>query len=164
MTKKTRSTTSAVVDLERLTEKQRAYVDARGRGKGRRSAAAEAGYADPENNARQVERLPQIQAAIDREHANTRLVTGLKRSDIVAGIQEAIEQAKMLADPTAQIAGWRELAKMHGYYAPEVKKIEIAGNLRQRRDALEALTDEQLLEIVVEDMEVEGVSGAADGE
>jgi hypothetical protein len=32
---------------------------------------------------------------------------------------EAIDRARVRADPAAQIAAWREIGKMLGYYAPE---------------------------------------------
>lgn len=148
---------SAVVDL---TEKQAVYVDARGRGKGRRTAAAEAGYADPERNSHKIENLPAVQGAIERERANYRLVSGITRQDVLDGMMEAINQGKLLADPQAQIAGWREIAKIHGYYAPEVKKIELTGNQQRKVSQLENLTDQELLEMAALEGEFEDVSGS----
>lgn len=49
--------------------------------------------------------------------------TGFTREDITEGIHEAVQQAKMLADPMAQIRGWSEIARINGLDAP--KKIEI---------------------------------------
>lgn len=144
MTSKTVRAQSAV---KALTEKQAVYVDARGRGKGRRTAAAEAGYTNPDANAHKIDKVPAVQEAIEREKANYRLVSGLTRQDVIDGLMDAVNQGKLLSDPQSQIAGWREIAKIHGYYAPEVKKIELTGSQQRKVSQLEALSDQELLEM-----------------
>jgi len=68
----------------------------------------------------------------------------------MVGFLEAVEMAKIQAVPSDMIAGWREIAKMCGYYAPEVKKIEINVTTRRVIDQMETLSDDDLLQMVAE--------------
>jgi phage terminase small subunit len=149
---------STVIDA--LTDKQLAYVDARGRGKGKRAAAAEAGYSNPQDISSDVENSPVVQEALTRERAAYRLVSGLSRQDVLDGFMDAINQAKLLADPNAQIAGWREIAKIHGYYAPEVKRVELSGPQQRKVNQLESMSDEELLKLAALEGEFEEVDGS----
>ena len=45
------------------------------------------------------------------------------------------------------ITGWREIAKMCGYYAPERKQIELRDGHDVLWAQLEAMSDAQLLEL-----------------
>ena len=74
-------------------------------------------------------------------------VTTLKRLDVISGIMEAIDYARMIADPGAMIKGWTEIAKILGYYAPEIKKIEVTHSQGKIRSKYEAMSDEELLAI-----------------
>lgn len=71
----------------------------------------------------------------------------LKRGDIIVGIMDAIETAKLIADPGSMIRGYAEIAKMLGLYAPEVKKVEISMTQRAIANKYEAMSDEDLLKI-----------------
>lgn len=71
----------------------------------------------------------------------------LKRGDIIVGIMDAIDVAKLIADPGSMIRGYAEIAKMLGLYAPEVKKVEISMTQRAIANKYEAMSDEDLLKI-----------------
>ena len=60
---------------------------------------------------------------------------------------DAIQIARMNADPTAMIKGWSEVGKILGHYAPEVKKVELSVGQQRLQSKYEAMTDEELLEI-----------------
>jgi predicted transcriptional regulator len=77
---------------------------------------------------------------------NTR-AAAVTRQDVVEGIQEAIEMGRMLADPQAMIAGWREMAKICGFYAPETKRIELTIGAANVKNKFEMLSDEDLFKI-----------------
>ncbi|CAG0980925.1 hypothetical protein BURK1_01740 [Burkholderiales bacterium] len=74
---------------------------------------------------------------------------GLSRKAVIAELKAAVKLAREQGNPAAMIAGWREIGRMCGYYAPERKQFE----LRQEPDALraqyEAMSDADLLAIVV---------------
>lgn len=54
-------------------------------------------------------------------------------------------QAREACDPSAQIRGWSEFAKMLGFYAPETKRLVLGAESAARRAELEAIGDEELL-------------------
>ena len=64
------------------------------------------------------------------------------------GFKEAIEMARLMAEPANMIAGWREIGKMCGYYAPvETRvKVDVSGNIVL--DKMNSLTDAELLKII----------------
>lgn len=50
---------------------------------------------------------------------------GFTREDITEGIHDAVQQAKLLADPMAQIRGWTEIARINGLDAPKKVEVEV---------------------------------------
>ena len=73
----------------------------------------------------------------------------LDREKVLAGLLEAVDVARVQGDPGAMIAGWREIGKMLGYYAPErAVKVDISIAAKRAIDELETLPDAELLEIV----------------
>ena len=69
------------------------------------------------------------------------------RDDVVAGFKDAIDQAKVLADPMAQIAGWREIAKIKGYDKQPQLVLNLHGTVEQFKKELQHMPTEQLLEL-----------------
>lgn len=104
-------------------------------------------------DAKDLEANPKITAALVNERAKNAFLLGLTREKVLRGFMDAIDQAKILADPVAQIAGWREVAKVCGFYAPEVKKIEFGGSAKAVLDRMQAMSDEELLRLGAEDVE-----------
>lgn len=130
-----------------LSEQQLKYVKHRSRGLSATQAARNAGYAHAKQAANIVERQERVQAALKHEIEQYRIAAQITREEVIEGMKEAINQAKLIADPTAQIRGWSELAKMLGYYAPEVKKLELSVKAAGKRQQLELLSDDELLEL-----------------
>jgi phage terminase small subunit len=84
-------------------------------------------------------------------------VSDMTRKRVMNGLLEAIEQAKLLSEPMTQVAGWREIAKMCGYYAPELKKIDINISTQRVMTQLETLSDADLLKMIETDADaIEG--------
>jgi phage terminase small subunit len=82
-----------------------------------------------------------------REHMKVALRTrvDITREDVIAGLKDAVEQAVILADPTAQIAGWREIAKILGYDKTPNVNVHIQGTLDQVRKQFQGMSMEQLM-------------------
>jgi hypothetical protein len=139
--------TSVLEQEHDLTAKQAVYVEARAMGMPPSKSAHAAGYKRPDFRGPMMESNPNIVAALEIERAKNASFLNFSRKDVLQGIADAIEQAKLMADPQAQISGWREVAKICGYYAPEVKRVELQGSLKHKMHALEALSDEELLEL-----------------
>lgn len=130
-----------------LTAKQAKYVDARASGLTVKDAMVVAGMKPNDGTGHDLERTPKITAALAAERAKNAYMLGLTREKVLEGMMEAIDQAKLLADPMSQIAGWKEIAKICGFYAPEVKKIELSAKAKSYLDRLEQMADDELLRI-----------------
>lgn len=90
---------------------------------------------------------PKLRQALINEQVKNAVMLGLTRDQVLQGMMDAVDQAKTMADPVAQIAGWREIAKICGFYAPEVKKIELTGGAKRVVDRMQQLSDKELFEI-----------------
>lgn len=145
--------------LARLTQKQRQFALFVSEGKSAQLAAKLAGYESPKTMPQKLIRNPAIVKAI--QHLQKRYENSIvaSRKQVLEGFLEAIEQAKMLADPGVQIAGWREIGRMCGYYAPEVKQVNVNVTAKRVISQLETLSDEALLELIEKDREaIEGTA------
>lgn len=131
-----------------LNERERLYVLSRAQGMGHNVAMRAAGYSEKSTKAESVfMSRPAIRRALEEEQAKYRDQCRFKRDDVLNGLAEAIDQAKIQADAMGQIAGWREIAKICGFYAPETKKIELGGSAQRLLSRFEQLSDQELLEI-----------------
>jgi len=122
------------------------------------AAARSAGYnfKDMKQGAKAILRRPPVKArllTLRQEAARRAKVT---QDDIIEGFKEAITDAKLTSDPTAQIAGWREIAKLLGFYAPEVKKLELSTVEMRARKELSELPEEKLIEMAGNEGVIEG--------
>ncbi len=69
----------------------------------------------------------------------------IERQDVIQGLLEGVAQAKSQANPAAMIAGWREIAKMLGFYEPEVRRVQVENN---RLGALKSMTTSELVALM----------------
>ena len=142
-----------------LEEKQLAFVKFVSEGKPVLTASRLAGYSKSKNYHEKLLQMPHIRAAIvhlQKRYENSIVIS---RQKVLEGFLDAIEQAKMMADPAVQIAGWREIGKMVGYYAPEVKEVNINIGAKRIVSQLEVMSDAELLELIEKDKEA--IEGAA---
>ncbi len=133
-----------------MNEKQTRFVheflvDRNGSG-----AAVRAGYSRRTAGqiAHELLKKPDIAAAVQEGEALIAAEAKLTRQDVLAGLQEAIEMARLRADASAMIAGWREIAKMCGFYAPERHEVRLSADARALQSELERLSDAELLTII----------------
>jgi hypothetical protein len=135
-----------------LTDMQRAYVKARANGMNMKAAAQAAGYQHPGIISCKLERNPFIRAELTKQFAFMEKAGEITKKKVLDGMMHAIDQAKLLADPTAQISGWREIAKICGYYEPQKVKVEVSVSAKRMFSQFEALSDEELLKIAEQDI------------
>lgn len=128
-----------------LNEKQEKYCQSRARGVGKRQSAILAGYAEYDKVGEQIEESDDVRYRIAELQQATVRATGITKEMVAEGLKDAADMAKTLADPTGMVAAWRELGKMLGFYAPEVKKIERGISKGDLLRAMEQLSDEELL-------------------
>lgn len=140
-----------------LTERQDAFVDGILKGKDRNVAARDAGYVD-KNDGRALpsvaEKQVNIQRALREARDELSSAAQIRRADVIDGIMEGINMARLAADPATMIKGWTEVGKILGHYAPEVKKIEVTDNQKRLQSKFTAMTDEELLKVIEGQCEV----------
>lgn len=93
-----------------------------------------------------IAHLRQVQKDVVRHRSKITL------DDVNEGIRDAIDDAKLVADPMAQIRGWTELARINGLEAP--KKVAVEHSLITSPDApseqLKQLPSAELAKLVDE--------------
>lgn len=141
-----------------LTTKMKDFVKYWAQGESILSAAVRAGYTDGGTYAYRLAKDPAILKIYHAEKEAYEQAVGMTRQRVMEGLLEAVEMAKIQADPTAMIAGWREVGKMCGYYEPVKKQIDvnITGNVVMER--LNRLSDADLLKLI-EDQTTSALEG-----
>lgn len=131
-----------------LTEKQKLFVEHWAKGDSIQSASRRAGYNDGAAIAYRMVKMPNILKLKHEIEAKWEADNQMTRKRVMDGMLEAIDMAKMMAEPASMIAGWREVGKICGYYAPvEHKvKVDVTGNVIA--DRLNSLSDAELLKII----------------
>lgn len=135
-----------------LTQQQTEYVAARAKGMNCVQAAQSAGYSNPNVQGYQVEKAENVQLALKKEWKRAEKVMDISKKQVLDGMMDAIGQAKLMADPMAQISGWREVAKMCGYYEPQRLQVEVSVSAKRLFSQFETLSDEELLRIAEQDI------------
>lgn len=143
-----------------LTEKQNAFVKGISKGMNGSDAARFAGYSDKVAGvmAHKLLRKPNVQYAIAKERVEYQRVNAMNKKRVMDGFLDAIEMAKTKGDPMGMIGGWREVARMCGYYEPVKHKLQVSVEGKIIVDKLNKLSDEELVRLA------EGDSSVIDGE
>jgi hypothetical protein len=131
-----------------LTSMQADLVDATLQGKDRAAACAAAGYQHPFANKDAPFKSEAVQRALREARDELSTAAQITRADIINGFMEAINVARLVADPASMIKGWSETAKVLGLYAPEVKKIEMSMNQQRLQSKFESMSDADLMGII----------------
>jgi hypothetical protein len=123
----------------KLTEKQKIYVNEKMMG---RKPSVILGFV------RDCDKSPKVQEELAEQQQLLRDETNLTRKDVVQGLLDAINRAKMQAEPATEIAGWKEVGRILGVYAPERKELVLSQGQDKVLRHLEALPTQELLEMV----------------
>lgn len=130
-----------------LTEKQKIFVDHWAKGDSLTNACRRAGYAD-DGVAYRMARMPNVLKLKAQYEAKYEAESQMSRKKVMDGLLEAIDMAKLMAEPATMISGWTAVAKMCGYMAPvEHKvKVDVTGSVTMQK--LTAMSDAELLELI----------------
>lgn len=131
-----------------LTQAQSQYVEGVLDGKPRAQAAEEAGYAHPYAATGMIERSEAVRQALQSARSELSSAAQMKRADVLLIFLDAVELARIAGDPTAMVAGAREIGKMLGLYAPEKKEVELTMGQARLRTQYEGMSDEELLTVI----------------
>lgn len=131
-----------------LTEKQKLFTKFWAQGESILSASAKAGYNDSGTYAYRLVQQPNVLALKSKYEAEYRESVMMDRQQVMEGLKESIDMAKLMSEPATMIAGWREIGKLCGFYAPVEQKIKIdvSGDVTMR--TLNQLSDAELLELI----------------
>jgi hypothetical protein len=136
-----------------LTYKQRSFVNALVRDNQTKTAAAKvAGYTPNSacSAARELLARPKIQAAVAAERASYAIASGITKKMVVDGFIEAVDMARIKADPLVMIAGWREVGKLLGFYEPTKVSMSVSVTGQALLSKMNTLSDAELLEQIAE--------------
>lgn len=130
--------------LEPLTQIQQIYVRSRLQGMSKVASATAAGITAPHKNAGSIESSEAVKEAlrIGRELLATEIMFTRKTA------HEMLMTAHALADTaTEQIFAIRELIKLHGVAAPEVKELRHQVTGKVEHEEVKRLSDKDLLRL-----------------
>lgn len=130
---------------DKLDKRQRVYVESRAKGVSMRQASAIAGYSA--GNGGKVEAVYDVQVELAKIREFAAKNADVTKEDVINGFKHAAEMAGVLDDVAGMVAAWRELGKLLGFYAPEVKKIQKGINKGDLMKVLNDLDDEDLLKL-----------------
>lgn len=142
-----------------LTAQQEAfvrhYVD---EGMSLSGAARKAGY----TNGTMLMKSDAVRRAVEMRREEYAAASRVSKKRVVDGMLEAIEAAKMKADPAVMVAGWKEIGRLCGHYEPTKTQIEVSVNGQVMLQKMTAMSDEELLRLASEDATDADVIEAAD--
>lgn len=142
-----------------LSEQQRRFVTHLVHDKMNVTAAARlAGYKHDRVTGHILMNNPKVVNAIAIEREEYAKASAMTKKKVIDGFMEAIDMARIQADPTPMIQGWTQIAKMCGYYEPTRHKLEVSVNGEVVIQKLQQLDDAQLLALA------DGQTDAIDGE
>jgi len=128
-----------------LTEKQKGYIENVTKGISKDRSAIMAGATS--DNVPYFEASPLVKDELARIRKEVIENTGVTKEQVVGMFMEAANFARILGDSMGLISAARELGKMLGHYAPEVKKIEKSIDKNELRKALKDMNDEDLYKL-----------------
>lgn len=73
----------------------------------------------------------------------------LTKDDVVSGVLSAIQMAREQQNPSVMIAGLVQIAKLCGFYEPEVQQVHLSVDAKGLKAKYAAMTDDELLSIAV---------------
>lgn len=133
-----------------LTEKQKLFVKLWAQGETILAASLKAGYADHGTYAYRMVRMPNVLALYDAEKRAYEEAAGMSRKRVMDMLLESYQAAKTLDEPSSMVSAAREIGRMCGYYEPVRVKHEVSVEGKMLVERVNALSDEQLIEMIAQ--------------
>lgn len=143
------------------TPQQEAFVKYWAEGESVWAASQRAGYNDNGTFCYALARRPEVIAKYEKVKREFEEAAQMSRKKVMDGLLEAVEMAKLMAEPSTMVAGWREIGKMCGYYEPIRARVDVnlKGNLVL--DRMNKLSDADLLKLIQEGMSASAEAAVA---
>ena len=134
---------------EFLSDKRARFVQEYVRDQNGTQAAIRAGYAPGSAyvTASRLLRNAQVSAAVAEKQEEMADELDLSRERVMRGLLEAVEIARVQADPAAMVKAWSEIARMCGYYAPVKQQVDVSVSAKRLVDKFEVMSDAELLRL-----------------
>ncbi len=142
-----------------MNEKEQQYVEQRLLGLSPWQAAKRIGSGFPERDYKSMEARPEVKQALEAGFAENRQRFEVTRQDVIDGIKEGIQVAKLTDDAGNIIKGWTEIAKVCGLVAPEKKELTVNTDVPLLPSQLHSVPDALLLKLIGRTRELEIIDG-----
>lgn len=119
------------------------------------TAARLAGYANPDHQVSLLMKRPEVLNAISAGRKEFELTTKMTRQKVLDGFLDAISIAKQAGEAAPMVSGWREIAKMCGYFEPVRHQLNVTHTGEVIIQKLQSMPDEELLKLA-EGVELDG--------
>lgn len=119
------------------------------------TAARMAGYANPDGTLAMIMKRPEILNAISAGRKEFELTTKMTRQKVLDGFLDAINIARTAGEAAPMVSGWREIAKMCGYFEPVRHQLNVTHQGEVIIQKLQSMPDEELLKLA-EGVELDG--------
>ena len=90
---------------------------------------------------------PEVKKYLRTVHDENIRAMEMTREKVQALVLEAVDMARVQADPLSIIRGAQELNKMCGFYAPEEKRITLTSEQRRTLSQFDGMSDEEIAKI-----------------
>lgn len=80
----------------------------------------------------------------------------LTKEDVLEGIVGAIDRARLIAEPSTEIAGWKQISTMLGYDKPTEISISLRETVSVVQQRVRALPNEELVKLLGADSVIDG--------
>jgi hypothetical protein len=91
---------------------------------------------------------PHIIQAREQTKRELRGATQITKEDVIWGMREAIDRARLLGEPMTEIIGWEKTAKLLGYDQPQRIDINITASVDALKSQVRRLSDAELVKLV----------------
>lgn len=131
-----------------LTAKQSRFVDEYMVDMNGAAAAVRCGYSKKTSRAIAHELLtkPDIQKELQERGAALAQKLEITRADVVKNLLDVFNMSRELKNPAAMISSMSTIAKILGYFSPEVKRVELGAGVTFAH--LDQFSDDDLVKII----------------
>ena len=88
---------------------------------------------------------PHVMQAREQVKHEVRGDLQVTKEDVTFGLRDAINRAKILADPMTEIAGWNSIIKLHGLDAPTRVTVSFKESVEAYKEHVRRLSDSELV-------------------
>lgn len=133
--------------MTQLTARQEKFVEHYAICGNAAEAARLAGYSAKTARVMGPETLskPAVKHALAARQEAFRAELGVSKQDVVAGILSAIQMGREQQNPAVMIQGCIQIAKLLGYFEPEVLNVGVSDDVSRLQAKFSAMSDAELL-------------------